>query len=63
LSILGVLAHVVFVYCGASRGVNEQQAVFLADALNRRALFAVAGSSLSERIRHETAAQSSEAID
>jgi hypothetical protein len=47
------VAAVAFVYYGATRGVQERQAVFLADALGRRALFSPTSGRLAERIRHE----------
>lgn len=37
---LGAVAAVVFVYYGAARGVNEGQALFLADQLERRSFSA-----------------------
>jgi hypothetical protein len=48
------VAAVAFVYYGSTRVVNERQAVFLADALDRRALFSPAAGQLAQRIRRET---------
>jgi hypothetical protein len=54
--ILAEVAAVGFVYYGASRGVREDQAQFLADALRQRALFSLTAGELAHRIREEAGA-------
>jgi hypothetical protein len=50
------VASVSFVYYGAGRGVDEHQALFLADALRGRGLFSATAAKLAQRIREEAGA-------
>jgi hypothetical protein len=50
------VAFVAFVYYGATRGVTEQQALFLADGLEGRYAASPVAQRLAERIREEAGA-------
>ena len=50
------MAFVAFVYCRATRGVAEQQALFIADGLEGRYAASAVALRLAKRIREEAAA-------
>jgi hypothetical protein len=54
--ILEGVAFVAFVYYGATRGVTEQQALFLADGLEGRYAASPVALRLAKRIREEAGA-------
>jgi hypothetical protein len=51
------VAFVAFVYYGATRGVTEEQALFLADGLEGRYAASPVALRLAKRIREEAAAR------
>jgi hypothetical protein len=50
---LAPVATITFAYNGATRGVDDGQALFLAEGLARRALFSTTAGRLAQRILHE----------
>jgi len=50
------VASVTFVFCGAARGVTEEQAVFLAEGLEGRYAASAVALRLAKRIREEAGA-------
>lgn len=50
---LALVAAITFAYNGTTHGVDDGQALFLAEGLARRALFSTAAGRLAQRILHE----------
>jgi hypothetical protein len=62
-SILGDVAAVVFVYYGATRGLNEVQARFVAERLSQRSLFSPPAGQRAVRLRETLATDSGQASE
>jgi hypothetical protein len=63
MRILEGVAFVAFVYYGATRGVAEEQALFLADGLEGRYAASPVALRLAKRIREEAAARRARDIE
>jgi hypothetical protein len=63
MRILEGVAFVAFVYYGATRGVTEEQALFLADGLEGRYAASPVALRLAKRIREEAAARRARDIE
>lgn len=61
--ILDAMAHVFFVFYGATRGVTEQQALFLADGLEGTYAASPVAQRLAKRIRERAAARRARDIE